>query len=112
MPNMFNWYNWYWEGFKKRESYLNDFNGRIEVAIPSTILGELEKKAQVTDSTLNQLIVDVLVNYVKTNDTPMEQPDNIPIWACPICETNTTFLDHTEYVKHFYENHQRTKVPS
>ena len=130
--DMFNWYNWYW--FPSDESGNDDSEKEsvpekekpvikrkkpvtrakkqsvpkdgIHLLLLPSILEELEKEAEVADTTLNHLIENILKSHIKSKEHLFE----LESWKCTYCNPEIEFFDYFEYSNHFFKEHMQPNL--
>ena len=91
---------------RKRKSKLEVLNSEksIQIVLSPNILEELEKEAQISDSTLNQLIQVILEAHIESKDDLLIQSEP---WHCNFCEPQEEFSDYFKFSEHFFAKHMQ-----
>ena len=118
--DMYNWYKWWWlpssesdeeeskevqvKSKKKRitKRKIKSKQEGIKIVLHPEILEVLENEASSSDSTLNQIIENVLKNYVESKENKSSQTES---WVCTFCKPQVEFLDYFKYSEHFLQEH-------
>ena len=119
--DMFNWYSWYLppssepeeetsiieEVIPKKKKRITRTKKKIsekdgiQLVLLPPLLEELEKEAKDSDSTLNQLIENILKDHIESKKNRLESET----WQCNYCEPQVEFEDYFKYSEHFFAAH-------
>ncbi len=119
--DMYNWYKWWWMPptesedevsledeaplKKKRRTPKRKIKSTpkgIQLVLLPEILESLENEATSSDSTLNQIIENILKNYVESKGSKLNQTES---WVCTFCDPQMEFFDYFKYSEHFLQEH-------
>ena len=122
--DMFNWYSWYFPPSPDQEEETPTIEKEqlvpkkkkrttrtkrktipkdaIPLVLPPNILKELETEAQESESTVNQIIENILTNYFEPKDEEIIEPES---WLCTYCDPKEDFSDYFKYSEHFFSEH-------
>ena len=119
--DMYNWYNWWWPLQNESEEEVSNAeqpppkkkkrtikrkikstSEGIQLVLVPEILEALEDEATSSDSTLNQIIENILKNYFESKENKLSQTES---WVCTFCEPQVEFLDYFKYSEHFLQDH-------
>lgn len=130
--DMFNWYNWYW--FPSDDSETDENNSittekkkqapkrkksatraksqkppkeGIHLVLPPFVLEELEKESEDADTTLNQLIENILKSHIESKQHTQIETES---WKCTYCNPEMEFSDYFEYSNHFFSKHMQPNL--
>jgi hypothetical protein len=119
--DIYNWYKWWWlpptesenkvsieeqspPKKKKRttKGKLKSTPEGIQLILLPEILEALENEAVSSDSTLNQIIENILKNYFESKGSKLHKTES---WVCTFCNPEVEFFDYFKYSEHFLLEH-------
>jgi hypothetical protein len=119
--DMYNWYNWWLPHTtesedevsieeqappkKKKRTTKRKIKSTpegIQLVLLPEILEALDDEAASSDSTLNQIIENILKNYLESKGSNPSQTES---WVCTFCDPEVEFFDYFKYSEHFLQEH-------
>jgi hypothetical protein len=118
--DMYNWYKWWMPSTESEDEVsleeetslkkkkrppkrkIKSTTKGIQIVLLPEILESLENEATSSDSTLNQIIENILKNYIESKGGKLSQTES---WVCTFCDPQIEFFDYFKYSEHFLQEH-------
>lgn len=90
------------------ENFIQENLESYSLKIETPLLEKLKSESKYQDLSVENLIHQILESYLKKGHSQ----ENRNIWICTYCKPSIEFLEQSEYVKHFFEDHKPGKMPN